>query len=229
MVVYISLFHPEQVVQLFRWIERVTYPGDIAQVVFITFIYLDVNVYCFVIKWGNTVFDDHCVTVSQFVILVDDKLFVFFIFFVDELLGSEQVFQLTFFVGLLHHTFQFRSLDGFVSNDGNLVYFNFFLLVDIYINNHLVIVCYIVFLRNDDFCILKTFIIEVTFNQSFGTIHEVRGDLAAFDKAESCFKVLSFRLFHTVITNLRDTWPLRKIDFQPYFIAFYFLGRNLHV
>ena len=71
------------------------------------------------------------------------------------------------------------------------MYFYLLLFVDVDIHDHLVIVGYIVFLRDDNFCILKAFIIKVALNQSFGAVNDIRGHLSALNHTDPAFYILA--------------------------------------
>ena len=72
------------------------------------------------------------------------------------------------------------------------VHFNLFLLVDINVNNHLIFVRWIVLLRDNHFCILKAFIVKITFDQCLCTVNGIRSDLHTFYHTQFAFKVCTF-------------------------------------
>ena len=79
---------------MFGRIQCVTYPGYIAEVVFLPFINLHKDVYSTVIVGLDTVCHDDGVTITQFVVFVDNQLFVRFVVVLNEFLGAEQIEQL---------------------------------------------------------------------------------------------------------------------------------------
>mgnify|MGYP000688889597 CR=1 FL=1 len=74
-------------------------PGYIAEVVFLSFLNLHEDVYRAVIVGLDTVCHDDGVTITQFVVFVDNQLFVRFVVVLNEFLGAEQIEQLALFVG----------------------------------------------------------------------------------------------------------------------------------
>ena len=75
----------------FGRIQCVTYPGYIAEVVFLSFLNLHEDVYRAVIVGLDTVCHDDGVTITQFVVFVDNQLFVRFVVVLNEFLGAEQI------------------------------------------------------------------------------------------------------------------------------------------
>ena len=84
-------------------IKGVADPGYITQVVFLTFFDFHGNIYRTVVIRLDTVFYDHGVTITQFVVLIYNQLFIGFKVFFNELLGAEQVKELSLFIRFLHH------------------------------------------------------------------------------------------------------------------------------
>ena len=99
-VVDIAFLHLKDAVEVFGAEDGVAYPVDAADVIFLAFVDVDVYVNKVVAEVYNTVAVDVGITVAEFVVLLDDALFVFFIFFLDELLCLEEALE-AFFIGLL--------------------------------------------------------------------------------------------------------------------------------
>ena len=214
---------------MFRGIERVAHPCHVAEIVFLSFFNFHEDVYRAVIVRLDAVFHNHGVTITQLVIFVDNQLLVRFVVLFDELLGAEEVFQLVLFVGFLHHPFQLTGLEGLVAYDGDFVYFHFLLLVDVDVDDYFVLFIGIISLRNDHFGILEAFVVEVTLNQSLGTVHQVRRNLTALYHADSGFQVAALRFLHAVVAYVGNTGTHGQMDGQPNLVAFNLVSGDFHV
>ena len=191
MVVDITLLHLEEEVQLFGRIQCVTYPGYIAEVVFLSFLNLHEDVYRAVIVGLDTVCHDDGVTITQFVVFVDNQLFVRFVVVLNEFLGAEQIEQLALFVCFLHHTLQLLGREGLVAYNGDLMYFHFLLLVDVDVDNHFILLFRIITLGDDYICILEALVIKIALYQGLGAVHQIRCNLTALYHADSAFQVFT--------------------------------------
>ena len=169
------------------------------------------------------------VAVSQFVVFLDNLLLVFFVAFFDELLGAEQVDELSLFVGLLHGALQLLVREHRVSVDGYLVYLYFRLLVDIYVYVDLFFVFGVFTLDDIDFRVLESLFVEMLFDEYLCAVYQVRRDLRAFRHAELGHQVFAFALFHSVDNDVRNSRALPQLDGQPDFVAFNLVCQNLHV
>ena len=229
LVVDVTFLHAEHVVQLFGRIQRVTHPCDIAEVVFVSFFYSHEDVHRTVVVGLDAVFHDHSITVSQFVVFVDDQLLVCFEILFYELFGAEYVDQLVFLVGLLHDALQLLGCYGFITGDGDFVYLYFLFLVDVNAHDHLVLVGDIILLRDDYVSVLETFVVKVAFDQGLGTVDDVRGYLSSLDHSDSALYIFAFRFLHAMIADLGYTRALRQVDAQPYLVALYLICRDLDI
>ena len=186
LVVDISFLHPELFVQQVGRIDRISYPCNVAEVILLSFVDFHVYVYCFIIVCRDTVGHDLRVTVTEFVVFVEDFLFVFFVFFLNELFGTEQVDEFTFFVGFFHDPFQLLVAQDCVSVNLDQVYFYFFFLVDVHVYINLFLIGRIFAFYNVDFGVLETFFTEMFLDQNLGAVNQVRSDLATFYQSQFC-------------------------------------------
>ena len=102
-VIDIAFLHAEQSVELVGGIDSVADPADVAYIVFLTFVDVDVDVNKVVAEVHHAVADDLGITITHFVIFLDDALLVFLVFLGDEFLGSHEVDQLVL-MGFLEQT-----------------------------------------------------------------------------------------------------------------------------
>ena len=75
LVIHIALFHVEQTAQIVGSINGVAHPRDVAQVVFLTFIHLNIYVDVLVIHVPDAVFQNLEVAITILVVLLD-KVFL---------------------------------------------------------------------------------------------------------------------------------------------------------
>ena len=221
MVVDIALFHLQQVSQLFRGIQCVAHPRDVAQVVFLSFVNAHEDVHCAVVVLADAVFHNHGVAITQFVVFVDNELFVGFVVLFYELLRAEEVYQFALLVRLFHNAFQLLCRQRLVANDLDVVHLDFFFLVDLDVYNDLVLVLWVILLVDEYLCILKALVVKVAFDERLGAVDDVRSNLSAFYHADSFFQIFAFGLFYARIANFGHTGTHGQVDGQPYFAVFF--------
>ena len=86
LVVYISSLHAELFIQHISREDGITYPCNISQIIFVTFFDAHIYIYGTVIIRSHAVYYDLGITITQLVILINNKLFVFFVFLFNEFL-----------------------------------------------------------------------------------------------------------------------------------------------
>ena len=201
----------------------------VAQIVLLPFVYLHEHVHGSVVILADTVAYDDGVAVSQFIVLVDYKLFVGLIVLFHELFGTEQVSELPFFVGFLHYPFQLFGCQGLVAHNLDMVHLYLLFLVNLYVYNYLVLVGQVVLLCNYDFSVLEAFVIEIAFYQGLCTVYQIRGYLTAFYQADFFLQVFTFGLLHTMVTYFGHTGPHGQVDGEPHAVAYFLVGGDAHV
>ena len=90
LIVHIALFHSQDTVQLQGGINRVAYPGDVAEVVFLTFVNLHIDINMFGVYIPNAVFQKGSIAITIFVVFLDEVLLVGSPAFRRELLCLEE-------------------------------------------------------------------------------------------------------------------------------------------
>ena len=106
-------------------------------------------------------------------------------------------------------------------------YFILFINVNIYI--YLFFVCRVFTFYNIDFCILETFIIEMSFDDDFCTVYQVRGDLATFSHSQFSLQVFTFTFLYSVEADICNTWTKCQVYEQIDFVAFYLFGCDFNI
>ena len=164
-----------------------------------------------VINIPHAVLLDSHITVTQFIILVDEVLLGSLVSLIREFLRLEEWIQLS---GLIHlgqdtffeqSTFDFGSLKTLVSLDDDFANFHLVVLVDIYIKYDLVFPHHVISLLNINFCILISLVVEVFLCEDFGTVNHVRCNLASLHDTEFRLHILTFWLLQAVIVYSADT------------------------
>ena len=109
------------------------------------------------------------------------------------------------------------------------MYLDFFFLVDVDVDNDLILVREVIFLIDGDFGILETLVVVIAFDEEFGPVDEVGGNLVAFYQAEALFKFFAFRLFYADVVDLRDAGALLQGNVEPHLVAGHLGYRNGNV
>ena len=219
LVIDIAFFHAEHSVQSFRIVDGVSHPVDVANIVALSFIDVDIHIHEVLACRHHAVCHNLCVAITELVIFLNDALFVLGIFLFNELLGLEQTLE-TLFVGFLQQTareevtMKLSSLDVVITRNVNLVDLHLLLFVDVHINNHLVLLVQVVALDDFSLGILETFIIEIALDDNLGTVHHVRRNLNTLHDTDFLFQVLLLALSHTIDVDFRHTRSRSENDFQ---------------
>ena len=103
LVIHIAFFHAEHSAQSFRIVDGVSHPVDVANIVALSFIDVDIHIHEVLASRHHAVCHNLCVAITELVILLNDALFVLGIFLVNEFLSLEQTLE-TLFVGFLQQT-----------------------------------------------------------------------------------------------------------------------------
>ena len=149
---------------------------------------------------GHAVARDECVAIAPGVHLVDDKALVFFIFFGDKLLRTEDVGQ-RLLVGLFHSPFEFASLFFVHAADVDAFHLDFLVFHDVDVEHHAVLGRHVFFLGDGDFGVFEAFFVEIALDVDFGAVHHIGRDLVANLQAEALFEVFALTLFHTRVVD----------------------------
>ena len=107
--------------------------------------------------------------------------------------------------------------------------FNFFFLIDIDIDNHLIFMRQVIFLQNLHIDIIETFLFEVFLYQQFCTVYQVGRNLISLYQSQLKLKIFPLRFLYSVIIDLRNTGTLFQADIQPRFIAIYLGNLNSYI
>ena len=76
LVVHVALLHIEQTRQIVGWVNGITYPLDVTDIILLTLIYLYIDIYMLWINIPYTIFQNNSITISIFVILRDKVLLI---------------------------------------------------------------------------------------------------------------------------------------------------------
>ena len=106
MVVNVAGLHAQHLGQSFGVVYRIAYPVDVADVVLITLLNLDIYVYGLLVEGDYRVNHNLGIAIAVLIVLGNEQLLVLLIEVVDELLRTEQVPPVALFVGFLHRPLQ---------------------------------------------------------------------------------------------------------------------------
>ena len=105
LIVHIALFHPQDTVQLQCGINRVAHPGDVAEVVFLPFVTLHIDINMLRVYVPNAVFQNGSIAITIFIVFLDEVLLVGSPAFRRELLCLEERAELARLVDFGKGTF----------------------------------------------------------------------------------------------------------------------------
>ncbi len=120
-------------------VDRVTHPRNIADIIFLTFVNINIDVNLFVIIRHNTVTHYFSITIAQLVIFLNDAVEVIFVILVHKLLLAEQFKQIARLIGLFNHPFQLAIAQHLIAVNVDFMHLDFRMFVNINIHDHFVL------------------------------------------------------------------------------------------
>ena len=216
---------------------RITHEANIFQIVFLTFIHFQEDIYLLLVKVRYAIGQQYGVAITMLVIFSDYIFLIVLIFLSRELLRAEHlhdtgfpvVRQAELLVRLLHRLLQLPGGQFFVTLKIDTMDLGLFILIDIDIHDHLALVRGIVLLLDLNIHVLKAFAIEELLDHDLGTVHNVRRHLETFLQAQLRLQVLTLAFLDPVVIDLRDTRTLLQLDLQPNLVALDLRRQDLHI
>ena len=228
-VVHVALLHAQHVVEGVCRVDGVAHPRDVAHIVFLALVEMDEDIDGVVAEVHYAVGHNLSVAVAEFVVLLDDALLVFLVFFGGELLGSEDVGELVL-VRLLEKSAAEGSADNLsalqvvVACDVDVADLDFLLLVNVDIDDHVVLLVDVVALHDVHLGILESFLVEVSLDDKPCAVHHVGRNLVAADDAYLLLQVVALRLLHAVDVDAGDAWTGGQHNLEIDAVVLDFLG-----
>ncbi|OQC33556.1 MAG: hypothetical protein BWX65_00981 [Bacteroidetes bacterium ADurb.Bin057] len=90
-IIGIATFDVKYLIEKIARIERVTRPFDVAEEIFFTFVYVQIDINAVVAIFGNTIERDDRIAVAYLVVFGDEKIFIVFIFFGDVFFTAKKI------------------------------------------------------------------------------------------------------------------------------------------
>ena len=218
LVVDIAFHHTQSLIQGIGIGHGVTYPTDVTQIVFLTLLYLDIDVNVLVVNRPHRVLNDCCITETHLVILVDKGLLSLTIALWSKFLGLEEIAQFACLMNLTKGTLREEAtldfLVGhlFITIKDNAANLHLGFLIDIDIEHHLILTRYIIALTDINLSILIAFIIKILCGQDLSTVNEVLRQTHALGHTQFVLQILALALLHTMIFNIGDTRTQGQMD-----------------
>ena len=226
LVIHVTFLHAQHGIQVVGGYHGVSHPGDVTDIVFVTFVEFHIDIHVLVVVGADGVNEDGGIAESQLVVFLDKGLLGFLIAFVGELLRLEEAGEFSRLVDLTEGTFaderslDLRVLQFLITVEDDTVYLHLGLFVDIHIEQHLVLVTWVLCLQDVDLRVLITLLIEVFLGEDLRTVHNVTGETHALHDTQFRLQVFALSLLHTVIADGVDTGAHAQmdaeIDFRTY-------------
>ena len=177
---------------------------------------------------GYTVGNDVGITVTKFVVLLDDGFLVVLELGGDELLGAEEVENVVV-IRLFHRLVDLGMRECLVAGNVDLADLGLGFLIDIdeYLDVSFSVA--IGLLEHGHIGIMETFLRQVLGHHGLGAVGKVRRHLRTFADADFYLHVLFLALFESVIDDVAHTGALLEANLQPDLVALDLLGNDLNV
>ena len=217
LVVNITAIYREQLLQILGFITRVTNPRDIADVVFVTLLYLDVQTDTLLVDSVERVGDDMGISITLRVVEVDKQLLILLIVLLHQLsLLPELVANL---MGLLECACKTLIVDTTVTIEGNLADTNAWVLDNI--ECHIDTLCdySIVLVRGSHLAIAETLVDKVVFDELDVFVDNIVRELVTTLELEFVDKVCTLALWNTCNLPVHYTSTLLEDNLQIEAIA----------
>ena len=235
LVVDITLLHVKLSVEELGSIDGVTHPIDVSDVVFLTFVHLQHDIDMLVVEVPHAVFQYDGVTVSVFVVFLNEVLLVFLPAFGCELLRFQEVGKLAGLVSLgegaflEQRTLDFLVVQFLVSVEPNIAHLHLFLLVHFHVENHLILVGHVITLADFNLGVLVSFVVKVFLGQDLSPVDNVRMQGHALCHAQFLLHVLALRLLESNVVDGRDFGARCQIEVQVDLVANERVDGNAHI
>ena len=180
LIIYVSLTHTEHFTQVTGGIHRITYPMDIADIIFLPFFYLQVNVYVLIVNVPHAIFHDTRVTITMFIVFFYQVLLILLPSIWRKLFRFQERGELSCFMNLRKCTFpQESTLDLYVFQfaitvKDDIPNLHLLFLIDDNVKNHLVLLRYVFTLLDFYFRILESLIVKILLGENLCTVNHVR-------------------------------------------------------
>ena len=187
-----------------------------------------------VVDVPNRVRNNHGVTISILVILVNKLLLVRLPAFRRKLLGFEERAESACLVrlresSLLEQTALYLGVrKGVVAFDEYLAHLHLLLLVDDDVEDNLIFLRYVVTLDNLYVGVLESLVVEVFLGKNLRAVNHVRRNLCAFEQSEFLLHVRTFRLLQSHVVDGRDTRSHLEVDMEVGLVLYERVNGNGH-
>ena len=201
-------------------VNGVTHPFNIADVVFLSFIYVEIDVHALLVEGHYAVGYQEGIAVTQFVIFVDEVVLGFLVLLVDKLLRTEPATHVLAFVYGLQHAFGDKGTLDFllwqvvVTGDVDVVHLHLVFLVDVYVHDDIAGFGGIIASQDVEFGILVALLVEVSLTQNLCPGNGVGRHLVFFHNAQFLFQILAFALLHARIVDSGNARVRGKVDVE---------------
>ena len=199
-VIYVAFLDAQRHIQVLVRINGIAHPRDIPHVVFLTLAdgHVDVHAIRVIRIRHHAIRHNIRVTITDLVVLLDNRRLVFLVLFGHELFRAEQVRDMVI-VGLLHRMVNLRMRQRLVTRDINLPDLRLHFLIDVDSHFHVAHLIAVWELQHLYFGIVETFLRKVFLDDGFRAVAQVRRHLRAFRDANFHLKVFFLTFLQTVI------------------------------
>ena len=224
LVVHIAFLHAEDIVQTSNvtysigGIDGVSYPGDVADIVFVALVNLHKDVHVLVVLAPDRVLDDGSIAETQLVVFLQQLLLGLFETFGGVLLGLEEIGELACLMNLAkgalgeEATLDLAVRQLLVAFEDNVANLHLLFLVDIDIENHLVLACHVIALTDIDLHILEALVLKVLTSQNLSTVSNILCQRHTLGHTQLRLHVLALALLDAIVVNLADTRTQGQVD-----------------
>ena len=227
LIVNVAGLHSQEIVELVGIIYGVADPGNITNVIFMTFFKVNVDVDLLVVVWHDAVAENLGIAIAEFVVFLQNTVEVILIIRLDELFLAEQFEKVAALIGLFYHALQLAVGEHLIAGDIDFMNLDFCMLVDVDVHNHLVFVREVFLKGNLDVGLAETFLIEIFLDNHFGTVHDILRNLIALHEVKTLLKVFALTFLHSGVNYLGNTRLSAQIEQKPNLVAGDFLDDKL--
>ena len=180
LVVNITLFHIEQHLKTFCWINGITNPLHITQIVFLSLFEFQINANMLIVNIPNRISKDYSITITILIVFLNKFLLVFAPTLRSKLLWLQERRKFSCLMSLGKSTFAEQTTFNFYFRKSTITFNNdvanlhLLLFVNINIKDYLILSSYIISLTDLDISVLETLIIKILLCKNLCTVYNVR-------------------------------------------------------
>ena len=219
LIIYIPFLDIQQEGKPLGIHHRVAHPCDVIIIILVAFVHIYIDFHPLVRHLHHAVRNNGSVPVTQFIISVQQVIFVILVIGFNVLGRLEEIGK-ALLLGLLHGIFQLLVLHLLVAGNDNLTDFNLFLPLHNHVQNHEIRFLGIIPLQYPDIDVVIPFFLKITLNDMLQIGNHVIRHLSSRQQRNPFLDFALLRIFYPDIVDTGQFMAFRQAHDQINLISF---------